>query len=178
MASLTVKSAANYYQTPGARELAHEVKDGVEEAIEQMASEMAGLLPDNAVLVPIPGRNGYATSSLKLAQSLESMTDAKVDDILVGENRDSLYSLKKQDRSVDESFFGYQLKSDPKQGNIVLIDGVSDSGATGIAAAKAFNAEVQLITHSSHFSDGVGTLDLEQGTRRSVQRDQLPTLGI
>ncbi|WP_045861804.1 phosphoribosyltransferase [Teredinibacter purpureus] len=158
MPFIEVRSAANYYHTPQARELAHQLKEGCVVAAAAMAKEMIRLLPQNCTLIPIPGRDGKATTSLTLANKLSELTGLPVSDVIKGAKRESLYGIKKRGDIIDGSFYGYSLSCANVPDRVVLIDGVCDTGATALAAASLFKFKAELVAHSSHFAAGLGTL--------------------
>lgn len=141
---------ASYYQTPGARKLAHLVKKGNKAAISQMAQELSHLIKnlhqEKLVLVPIPSRLGFATETLELSQQLALLCNVNVKDVIRGVNRESLYDLKKSGISVDSRFFKFELIQSI-DGLPVLIDTVLDTGLTMNAAAQLFNDKLT-VTHS------------------------------
>tara|TARA_R110002072_G_scaffold303138_1_gene495458 strand:+ start:61095 stop:61703 length:609 start_codon:yes stop_codon:yes gene_type:complete len=173
-----VRSAKNYYKTPGARELAHRLKIGDKTAISVMASDMSKLIPNGSTLIPIPGRNGVADTSLLLATEISKHTNSVVVDLIKGVQRDSLYILKKKDVEVDEKLFGFELTSQPNFQKIVLIDGVCDTGGTALSAGKLFQHNVMLVTHSSHFEKGIGKLSFSEKIKPSLQAISCSTLSL
>lgn len=142
-----LKSAASYYSTPGARLLAHQLKQGGHWAAKAMAEDMVKLLPENGILIPIPSRSGIASSSLSIANHLACLTGLPVRDVIEGHSRESIYTLKKQRTVVRSDYFGYRLRS-YVAGNIVLIDGVCATGVTARAAASLFSSRPTLVVHS------------------------------
>ena len=102
---------------------------------------MTGELPTNRpiVLVPIPSRKGYATTTLLLAEELQRQSkrsDIKVIDALCGNNRPSLFEVKKHGTTVpDSTWFGFrQIKDIPLTSDVFLVDNVESTGATMKAA--------------------------------------------
>lgn len=120
---------ADYYGTEGAREISHSFKNNNKEAINIMAREMSKYINSNDSIIPVPSRNGIATNTLELANSLSKLTGAKVFNILKGKPRDSIYYIKKRGEDLSYIDFGYKLIDDIPS-NPVLIDGVYDTGTT------------------------------------------------
>ena len=145
---LEIRSATNYYHTPFARELSHELKHGSELAAAIMAKQMANLIPQNCTLVPIPSRNGIATTNLMIADNLSEITGLPVVDAIRGVQRESLYDIKKRGDRINKDFFGYFLSRAVNTNNVVLIDGVFDTGTTAHAASKLFKDMVYLVAYS------------------------------
>ena len=63
-------------------------------AINEAADLMAPMVPDNAVLVPAPSHEGYATDMLLLANAIGVRTNSEVADVLKSAPRDSQYDHK------------------------------------------------------------------------------------
>jgi len=120
---------ADYYGTPGARELAHKLKENDPEAIYTIATKMANYIDSDDSIIPIPSRSGKATNTLQLANIISEITGAKVYDIIKGKSRESIYDVKKRGDSVSTIDFGYRLTAKPPR-NPVLIDGVYATGTT------------------------------------------------
>jgi hypothetical protein len=159
MSYLHIQSVSNYYKTPNARELAHKLKDEDVEAIDYIAAEMSLMVPENVALIPLPGRSGRAASSLQLALVISKLTGNPVMDVIEGVKRTSLYQLKTSGQNIGENFFGLRLIQPISKLEFILIDGVCDTGITGISAAKLFKGDVSLLVHASHFDGGVGLLN-------------------
>jgi len=119
------------------RALAHGVKDGDIDAIDQASLIMMKYVPVNSVLIPIPSHNGYATYTLKLANFIAKRTKSKVLDILSSKPREMLYKQKKMGVDVSKINLEFQVVNDDNvknmlqsARNVILIDNVIDSGAT------------------------------------------------
>ena len=107
--------------------MAHRVKNNDAAAIKQMAKEMAEIVPNNAVLVPIPSSTGEATTTLEIAEIIAEIKGLQVKDIIKGDARGKWYDAKKEGK---ESFdFGFRL-IDKAPVNALLIDNVYDTGET------------------------------------------------
>ncbi|MEY8200097.1 MAG: LPD1 domain-containing protein, partial [Colwellia sp.] len=145
-----VLSAADYYKTEGARTLAHEAKEGSSAAISLMAKDMAPLVPEGSVLVPIPSKDGSATVTLGIAKALSELTGCPLADVIKGKPRNSIYDLKQEGSdtaNLRSDFFEFKLAQEPPAGGIVLIDNVYDTGTTAKHAASLFKSS-QVLVHS------------------------------
>ena len=141
---------ADYYSTPGARQLAHMVKLGDAGAIKHMATQMAALIDFDAYLIPIPSRTGVPTTTKTLANIISDITGYPVVDILRSNAHESLYTLKYQDKGLSVEDFGMHLISElPTHGTPVLIDNMMDTGATIDAALSVVPSAIALV-HSLH----------------------------
>ena len=127
--------------------LCHKLKENDPQVIAYCASHLAKMLPDNAVIVPIPGHHGYAVQTLHLARAITERTNGSISvaNILKGKNRVSNYQVKKVGKplSVDQIGF-YQIASLPKDKIPYLLDNVVDTGTTAKAAVKALGGGIVL----------------------------------
>ena len=145
-----VKYVSDYYKTEGAKELAHQFKVGDEDAIGIMAEEMAQRIPDNAILVPVPSRSGRATTTKILAEKIRDIRggNVRVEDVVFGNERPSLYDLKKSKAPIPKDLFGYSISEVP-QGNVYLVDNVYNTGATAKEIQKLIpHAQVLVYAYS------------------------------
>lgn len=123
------------------RGVAHGIKEGDPSSIFRAASQMATLVRDGEVLVPVPSRTGRATVTLALAQAIHNISGrGEVLDILEGDARESLYDIKKSGRPVPgPQWLGLRLRkgaSLPVGRHVVLVDNVLATGTT-MRAARA-----------------------------------------
>ena len=141
---ITYLSTGHYYE--GINQwVAHKLKEGDTDCFNYAARQMAGLLPKNAVLVPIPGRHGMADQTKQLCRDIASYTKLPVVDALRGNDRESQYEAKYKGRSLTEEQLGYRQIANIPQGRIpYLIDNVVDTGTTAKAAVKALGGGVVL----------------------------------
>lgn len=58
--------------------LCHQLKDNDPQVIDYCARQLAAMLPENAIIVPIPGHHGYADQTLSLARAISSITEGKI----------------------------------------------------------------------------------------------------
>ncbi len=139
---------ASYYHTPGARALALGIKAGDGSAIARAGEEMARLVPPHAVLVPIPGHTGTATTARLLAEEIASRVGAPVADVLRGAPRVALYELKRRGVKPSPSTLGLRREGELPPGLApVLIDNVLATGTTA-AAALGVVPGAQVLVHS------------------------------
>ena len=85
---ITFLSTGRYYDGIN-RWVAHKLKDGDHDAIDYAARQIAKLLPQNAVLVPIPGHHGKAEQTMQLAKAISSYTHLPIVEALRGIERGS-----------------------------------------------------------------------------------------
>lgn len=131
----------NYYEE-GVPELCHAVKEGDHDAIDKMAKEMARYVSPDTTLVPVPSRNGTATTTMELAGKIGWYSGCDVADILRGGKRRSLYDMKKQGMSVSADMLGLYLDGDIPV-KPLLVDNVVATGTTASAALSVIpNARV------------------------------------
>lgn len=140
----------NYYKDFGARELAHRVKSKDQKALQLMAEDISAILPPNVIIVPVPSRNGHATDTLDIAQIIVSLNGGKVLDILKGKERESLYSLKKDNKKIDKDFFGFYLVGDEPDSVYYVLDTVVDTGRTLNEISKLLSSPL-FVCHSKVF---------------------------
>lgn len=141
---ITYLSTGRYYD--GINQwVAHKLKEGDAEVFDYAARQMAKLLPNNAVLVPIPGRHGTPDQTMRLCRDIASYTQLPILDALRGKERESQYEAKYKGRSLTEEQLGYRQIANIPQGRIpYLIDNVVDTGTTAKAAVKALGGGVVL----------------------------------
>ncbi len=137
-----ITPVADYYTTPGARELNHKFKDGDPKAITKMASQMAGNVKPGQVLVPMPDRTGKAGNTLKLAKEIAKITGNPVKNLLSGNDRESWYETKKKGKTAPD--FGFKVKGKVPE-NTLIIDNVYDTGETMKQAQKALGGSEYLV---------------------------------
>mgnify|MGYP007083436279 FL=1 len=128
---IQISHAKEYNETPDNNRLVRKVKALDFNAIEQMAEEMAHLIPHGAKLIPAPGRSGAAKSMLYLCYSLMERTyRTEVCDIIKGKHRESVYDAKKEGRILSGEDYGFYLNEPIPSGDVVLIDNVMATGNT------------------------------------------------
>ena len=143
------------------QQTARKIKKGDQAAIDKAAEMMAPLIPDNAVLVPVPSHEGKATDMLQLANAIASRTGSEVADILTGTPRKSQYENKKEGgKALTSSELGITKNGNLPEGKIpVVIDNVVDSGNTAEACIKALGTGmVASLADSANKSSHAATL--------------------
>ena len=145
-----IEHVASYYETPGARHLAHLVKTGDPDAITQMGHEMAPHVGPGVTLIPVPGRNGEAHVTLRLAHVIAAKSGATVANVLRGTPRESLYHLKKTGQGLPD--LGLTL-SRSITGPHIAIDNVAATGHTA-RAVRALLPEARFLVHSIDHTAG------------------------
>ena len=149
---VTPYKAPAWYDTRYHRWIANEIKNGNPEAIMIAAAEMAEMVPDNAVLIPMPNRHGVVnenTDTMQLAQQISKLTGRPVINALAGNERESRKASK--DRSsrradqVSEQDMGFRQIAEIPEGSMpYFIDNLVGTGTTARAAHNAFGKGVTL----------------------------------
>ena len=141
---ITYLSTGHYYE--GINQwVAHKLKEGDTDCYKYAARQMAKLVPNNAVLVPIPGRHGNADQTMQLCRDIASNTKLPIVDALRGNDRESQYEAKYKGRSLTEEQLGFRkITSLPSDRVPYLIDNVVDTGTTAKAAFKALGGGIIL----------------------------------
>jgi len=121
------------------RRLAHDVKTGDSDAIEQAAILMSRKVPANSILIPVPNHSGKADYTLRMAKRIAQLSKSEVLDIIKATPREgTLYTTKIKNKGIaKEQNLGFSvLKSNTvseklkNTRNVILIDNVVDSGMT------------------------------------------------
>lgn len=146
--SLDVYSSSNYLPV---RTLSQGVKQGNEESMQEASVILSRLVErvpgyKDAVLVPVPNRNGHAGYTLDLANSIARDLNLEVADVLVGKPHKALYS-RKEDRGNDGlRLMRFDTKADIPQGkHFILIDNVLDTGTTAMSAMRTLGDNTSLV---------------------------------
>ena len=137
---ITFLSTGRYYD--GINQwVAHKLKEGDHDAMDYAARQIAKLLPQNAVLVPIPGHHGKAEQTMQLARAISSYTHLPIVD--AGIERDSQYDAKKRGQTLFAEDMGFHRHKDlPSNRTPYIIDNVVDTGTTAKAAIKALGGGI------------------------------------
>ena len=101
----------------------------------------AAMLPPDSVLIPIPSHTGHATATLSLAKQLAKLSGLPMANIIKGNNREPLYTIKQNAQSIPPEFFGFYSTATISNKTPVLIDSVFDTGQTALNAARLFTAQ-------------------------------------
>lgn len=123
-------------------QISKRIKNGDMAAISIAAYDMAKYVPDNAVLIPMPGHEGIVTDNtdtMLLAKELARITGKPVIAALEGNNRESRYKAKLENRKgVTAEEMGFRQVQDLPEGAIpIIIDNVVSFGETAKAAINA-----------------------------------------
>lgn len=131
--------------------LCHKLKGNDPQAIEYCAHQLAKMLPENAVIVPIPGHHGYADQTLTLARAVSNQTNSRIPvaNVLKGNDRASNYQSKKAGHPLSASDMGFRQVENIPQGKIpFLLDNCVDSGATARAAYNALGNKGVVLSYA------------------------------
>lgn len=161
-------SASRYYDGD-ARKIAHLLKDNNHKAIEMVAARLSNMISPFAVIVPIPNRCGYARETLELAKVLSKYSGVPIADVLKGNQRDSLYEIKKEGGILTEAELGFrQVSPLPFYRKPILLDNVADTGLTAKAAYHAIANRGEVLTFAIGDSLYDRSMPIEQnhGIRR------------
>ena len=115
-------------------------------AINEAADLMAPMVPDNAVLVPVPSHEGYATDMLLLANAIGVRTNSEVADVLKSAPRDSQYDHKiNTGKPFTAEELGIHMEGELPEGKFpVVIDNVVNTGNTAEACVQALGGGLVL----------------------------------
>lgn len=133
----------NAYTSPSHQWVANAIKTGNTMAIGQAAQEMAQLVPDNAVLVPMPNHHGQTTDdtdTVVLAEAISKITGRPVIRALAGVERESRKADKAKPKSqqMKAADLGFRQVEEIPEGTVpYFIDNVIASGLTAEAAHRA-----------------------------------------
>ena len=133
----------NSYSTANHRWVANAIKEGNMTAIRQAAAEMAEMVPDNAVLVPMPNHHGVvddSTDTMILAQEISKLTGRPVIKALEGIERESRQQDKGKPKSqqMTAEDLGFRQAAEIPEGMVpYFVDNVIASGLTAEAAHRA-----------------------------------------
>lgn len=129
------------YRSDGIKELARAMRDrGI--LYELAANLMVPLVPDNAILIPVPSHDGKPGMAAELAECLSRYTGAPMASLLTCSPHPSSYELKNSGQVLHERDIMFRLLEPVPQGYVpVIVDNVTASGNTAIAALKAAGAD-------------------------------------
>lgn len=120
--------------------LCHKLKENNPQAIDHCARQLAKMLPENAVIVPIPGHHGCAVQTLYLARAISGLTagNIPVANVLKGSRRKSNYQAKIEGHPLCAEELGFRQVGILPKGKVpYLLDNCVDSGETAKAAYHA-----------------------------------------
>lgn len=153
-ANINILPCLDYYGDKNAQKVSHGIKDGNLDDIKTAAMEMSKYVKPENILVPVPSRNGMATTTKQLAEEIAKIVGCKIKDIIHGNIRKSLYQLKYDEPNFDpdKDFFGFSCDENENLDNCILIDNVLDTGNTARAAALATGIK-NVLVYARHNSD-------------------------
>lgn len=134
-------SAFEYSQI---RWLCHNVKKKA--SLDEAAEILAEMIPDESVIIPMPGHTGPAIWSLDLAEKICRIKNTKVLDCLyempnIGSHEAKKNGIEIRPKIIRKIGYEYEIPN-----NAVLIDNVYDTGFTYNAACEAIGRRVKLFT--------------------------------
>jgi hypothetical protein len=115
---LIISGKSKNYQDDGIREICHLLKKGDLPTIKNVAKFLSKQVSENDILIPMPSRKGCVTDnhSLLLSNEIAKISGARVYSDLCGDERDSLYDIKKQNKNLKDVDLGLFLKSELPNG--------------------------------------------------------------
>ena len=157
-----------------ARETAKLLKVADPEAIATAADKMSDYVPDNAVLIPMPGHEGKLTAdswSVKLAEAISERTGRPVVIALEGAERESRQKAKGEGRTgASQEELGFRQVEDLPAGTFpIFIDNIVGSGVTADAARQAIGGGITLAYAKSLRSPGMRGLKNLTVTHESIK---------
>lgn len=144
--------------------LCHKLKENDPRAITYCARQLVKMLPENAVVVPIPGHHGFALQTLYLARAINEQSGGiiPVANVLKGNSRMSNYQAKKEGSLLPAEELGFRQVAPLPKGKVpYLLDNVVDTGTTAKAAINALGGGIVL-------SYAMSNLLLESNSNRQV----------
>jgi len=131
--------------------LCHKLKENDPQAINFCARQLAKMLPENAVVVPIPGHHGYALQTLYLARAISIQSDGNIPvaNVLKGKNRVSNYQAKINGHPLSSAELGFRQVGLLPKGKIpYLLNNFVDSGETAKAAYHALGEKGIILSYA------------------------------
>ena len=131
--------------------LCHKLKENDPQAINFCARQLAKMLPENAVIVPIPGHHGYALQTLYLARAISEQSDGRIPvaNVLKGKSRVSNYQAKMDGHPLSCVELGVRQVGLLPKGKIpYLLDNCVDSGETAKAAYHALGQKGIILSYA------------------------------
>lgn len=134
--------------------LCHKLKENDPQAITYCARQLVKMLPENAVVVPIPGHHGFALQTLYLARAINEQSSGiiPVANVLKGNSRMSNYQAKKEGSLLPAEELGFRQVAPLPKGKVpYLLDNVVDTGTTAKAAINVLGGGIVLSYAMSNF---------------------------
>ena len=144
--------------------LCHKLKENDPQAITYCARQLVKMLPENAVVVPIPGHHGFSLQTLYIARAINEQSGGiiPVANVLKGNSRMSNYQAKKEGSLLPAEELGFRQVAPLPKGKVpYLLDNVVDTGTTAKAAINALGGGIVL-------SYAMSNLLLESNSNRQV----------
>lgn len=140
--------------------VARQLKLADPEAIAKAADKMSDYVPDNAVLIPMPGHEGKLTAdswSVKLAKAISERTGRPVVIALEGAGHESRQlSKQKNEKGVSQEELGFRQVEDLPEGTFpIFVDNEVGTGVTADAARQAIGGGITLAYTKSLRSPGI-----------------------
>ena len=155
------------YSSPNHQWIANAIKRGDMNAIRTAAQEMATMVPDNAVLVPMPNRHGVVqnnTDTMILAREIAKIKGVPVINALQGAERESRQAdkLKPKNQQMTAEDLGFRQIAEIPEGKIpYIVDNVIASGLTAQAAHRALGNNGVTLAYAK------GTRSANDGLKRA-----------
>lgn len=130
------------------------------EAIATAADKMSDYVPENAVLIPMPGHEGTLTEdswSVKLSEAIGERTGRPVVLALEGVDRESRHEAKKNNaKGISQEELGFRQVEDLPEGTFpIFVDNEVGTGITADAARQAIGGGITLAYTKSLRSPGI-----------------------
>ncbi len=154
---------APHWDAGESRTIARLIKSGTPEAVAEAAADMARLVPDNAVLIPMPDHTGKVTNNtdtMILARAIGEITGRPVMAALEGANRESRFAAKAEGRrGASQEELGFKKILEIPDGTMpYFVDNMVGKGITADAARQAFGGGITLAYTKSIRSSGIAGL--------------------
>ena len=131
--------------------LCHKLKENDPQAINFCARQLAKMLPENAVIVPIPGHHGYALQTLYLARAISEQSDGRISvaNVLKDKSRVSNYQAKMDGHPLTSAELEFRQVGLLPKGKIpYLLDNCVDSGETAKTAYYALGQKGIILSYA------------------------------
>lgn len=133
----------------GLRDLCHRVKDRDRDAYQEAAEKLAKLVDkyklEGYTFVPIPNHSGRAEYTLEILKLLQKLRNIRISDALIGSSHDTMYSAKKNKKSLGKDDYSFQLKAPIDPNKTILFDNVIGTGNTYFYALDAIGELIPLM---------------------------------
>lgn len=142
------------------RRIAESLKLNDPEAIEAAAQAMKDFVPENAVLIPMPGSSGKVAKgswTMNLTNRIAELTGRPVVVALEGAEHESRQKAKSRgDKGASQEELGFRKVAEIPEGTIpIFIDNTVGSGVTADAAREAMGGGMTLAFTKTLLSPGI-----------------------